>query len=572
MDIEDLVQLGRKWKACPYYATRAALPNAELVVVPYASIISKPAREALGAELKDSVVVIDEGHNLVDAVNEIHSTSMTLEQATVAANCVQAYVDKFRVRLAAGNLRHLQSLLQVVTALMHLLGGDAATAVDGNGKHKDGSTVVRTVNEFTFDAAVDNINLFKLQRYLAESNILEKLSGYADAFSLQTAEADNSCTPSRQQATSSALSSLQTLSSLISALTSADADGRVVVKREQATGSIRFVMLNAGRKFKEIVEQARAVLLAGGTLSPVSHLISQLFAQVPPSRLLHFSCGHVVGKESLLVLALGKGPGGGRLELSYTTREDPRQMEEVGRVVVNASRVCPGGVIVFFPSFAYADAMYNFWLKRNILTSISANKKVFREPRAAAEVESLLQEYREWIVACREQQTSTIGSKAQGTGALLMCVVGGKMSEGINFSDDFGRCIIVVGLPYANPSDPELQERMRYLNVCESNVKHSGKELIGDACTVPANKKRAGREYYEDLCMKAVNQSIGRAIRHKGDYAAILLLDARYTCEEGPSAKLPGWIRDSLVHVKNGFGEAQARLTAFFKTRAKTVQ
>ena len=51
--------------------------------------------------------------------------------------------------------------------------------------------------------------------------------------------------------------------------------------------------------------------------------------------------------------------------------------------------------------------------------------------------------------------------------------------------------------------------------------------------------------FYEGMCMKAVNQSIGRAVRHKNDYATILLLDERYSRTSVKEA-LPDWIKKSL--------------------------
>ena len=56
--------------------------------------------------------------------------------------------------------------------------------------------------------------------------------------------------------------------------------------------------------------------------------------------------------------------------------------------------------------------------------------------------------------------------------------------------------------------------------------------------------------------MRAVNQSIGRAIRHSQDHAMIFLADLRY---ERPSVtrQLPRWIATQLVVCK-AFGQAFA--------------
>jgi chromosome transmission fidelity protein 1 len=212
--------------------------------------------------------------------------------------------------------------------------------------------------------------------------------------------------------------------------------------------------------------------------------------------------------------------------------------------------VVPGGLVCFFPSFSYADQVTKSWEAAGILASIRAKKTVFIEPRTAAEVESTLERYRACITGnsnfggiCSSSGIPTssgislssgasnaglFGSRSQAGGAgkqggrggaVLLSVVGGKMSEGINFSDDMGRCVVMVGLPYPSKADPELQERMQYLErgldltqlgIAE-DLEGGGKE--GFESARPQGMRRGrGHEYYENLCMKAVNQSIGEPL------------------------------------------------------------
>lgn len=80
LDIEDLFQIGNDLKTCPYYGSRSMVHAADLVVLPYQSLLSKSSRESLGLSLKDSVVVIDEAHNLADSLVSMYNSQITLPQ------------------------------------------------------------------------------------------------------------------------------------------------------------------------------------------------------------------------------------------------------------------------------------------------------------------------------------------------------------------------------------------------------------------------------------------------------------------------------------------------------------
>ena len=85
-------------------------------------------------------------------------------------------------------------------------------------------------------------------------------------------------------------------------------------------------------------------------------------------------------------------------------------------------------------------------------------------------------------------------------GALLFAVVGAKLSEGLNFADELARAVVLVGIPYPNVSSVELKERMKYVDNLAKK---------GDLPTAVPGRS-AGNELYENLAMRAVNQSIGK--------------------------------------------------------------
>ncbi|NXB78621.1 DDX11 helicase, partial [Donacobius atricapilla] len=562
-DIEQLVSLGRETKACPYYGSRFAIPAAQLVVLPYQMLLHEPTRNAAGIKLKDQVVIIDEAHNLTDTITCIHSAEVSGSQLCCAHSQLSQYMERYRKRLKAKNLMYIKQMLYLLEQFVAMLGGNVNQNPGCQAVSQTG-TVLKSINDFLFQSQTDNINLFKVQRYCEKSLISRKLFAFVERYggpasavktnkenqklaglqnfllTLQQGSDEEGDPPMEAEHDQlQTASPLMQIEGFLSALTNANQDGRVILNRQGTVGqsSLKFLLLNPAVHFAKVVEECRAVILAGGTMQPVAAFREELLccAGVDPARIVEFSCGHVIPPENILPIILCSGPSNQQLEFTYQTRDLPQMMDETGRILCNLCNVIPGGVVCFFPSYEYEKQVYGHWEKTGLLSRLAAKKKIFQEPKKANQVEQVLVEYAKCIKRCSQ-------TGGQMTGALLFSVVGGKMSEGINFSDDLGRCVIMVGMPYPNIRSPELQEKMTWLD----------KTMPRAAGQAPS------RVLIENLCMKAVNQSIGRAIRHQKDFASVLLLDHRYA-RPAIFNKLPQWIRER-TQVKPAFGSAFAEL------------
>ncbi|KAL4229836.1 DEAD H (Asp-Glu-Ala-Asp His) box helicase 11 [Mactra antiquata] len=574
-DIEQLVTLGKQMKACPYYGTRLAIPDAEIVALPYNTLLHKSTREASGIQLKDNIVIIDEAHNLLETINNVYSTEITGAQLVRAHSQLNQYETKYRSRLKAQNLMYIKQILFILGNLIKCIGGRTDVPPDQQSLAHS-ATRLMTINDFLFHCHLDNVNMFKVLRYCQRSQIARKLHGFVEKYRPDIVPAAEKV--KKKQTSTSSLSNflksivgkenveeeptkqeekndfvmsspLMHIESFLHSLTNADKDGRIVLNHQRLFSqcSIKFLLLNPAVHFTEVVKDTRALIVAGGTMQPISEFKDQLFhgAGVKSGRILEYSCGHVIPGEQLLPLVVSTGPTGIQLDFTYQNRNKHSLLDELGRSVINISNVVPGGVICFFPSYDYEKQVFAHWENSGVIDKLQVKKKVFREPKRAGLVDQVLHEYS----SCIQTPSGSI------TGSILFCVVGGKMSEGINFSDDLGRCIMMIGMPYPNINCPELKEKMDYLNA-----------------NFPKDKegRSPGQVHYENLCMKAVNQSIGRAIRHQKDYATILLLDRRYG-RSSTVARLPGWISQYLKKTDN-FGSVFSSVSKFFNGKKTTMK
>ncbi|GAB1317116.1 ATP-dependent DNA helicase chl1 [Madurella fahalii] len=602
-DIEDMYRIGKELHVCPYYASRTAIPGAEVITLPYPLLLQKSAREALGIKLEGNVVIIDEAHNVMDAVANVYAAEIRLGELRRARQMLGIYVKRFGKKLKGGNRVIVAQVGKVVESLSEWL--DGALESKGDQGIAESNTLLK-------NRGADQINLYQLIKYIQESKLAYKVESYVS----HTEESQDGSTTTRKPTSSTPV--LHTLVSFLTALTNLSAEGRIFYEKLPSTPpdiKLSYLLLSPTHAFSSIVSSVRAVILAGGTMSPFDDYKAHLFPTLPADQITTLSCGHVIPPSNLFVWTLAStrpipagstAPTPDAFEFSFQKRSDRAMIRQLGLALLNICSVVPDGVVVFFPSYGYLDEVVAAWQtppnassssstttttttttatatatattnRQTLWDRLGAKKALFRETKGGSSDE-VLQQYTDAILSRPPPRSEGAGpNHSAGGGAVLLSVVGGKLSEGINFSDRLGRCVLVVGLPYPNLHSPEWRARLEYVERATRDRlagqgprwRNGGEGGEGEGegeGEVAARAKQAARDFYENACMRAVNQSIGRAIRHRADYAAVVLVDRRFGTDR-IRGKLPGWIRGGMVagSEKSGLQGLMGGLSGFFR-------
>lgn len=327
-----------------------------------------------------------------------------------------------------------------------------------------------------------------------------------------------------------------------------DAQGFIVRSRARQRQSIRvktevltlsFWCLNPAVAFSDLSGTVRSIVLTSGTLSPMGSFSSELGVKFS----IQLEANHVINKSQVWVGTVGAGPQGRKLCATFQHAETYAFQDEVGALLLNVCQVVAKGVLCFLPSYKMLDKLRDRWTNTGLWGKLEQQKTVITEPRGGSkgDFDELLQTFYDAIKYCEERD-----------GALLIAVCRGKVSEGLDFTDDNARAVVTIGIPFPNIKDLQVELKMKY------NDQHcKSRGLL------------SGHHWYEIQAYRALNQALGRCIRHKNDWGALILVDDRYKSNPNKyTTGLSKWVRQ-LVQHHDTFSNAMQSLVAFTQAQHK---
>jgi len=480
----EIQELCRKEKFCPYEIAKLILSEVNVVALSYLYVFDPSVRSVflkqLERPLNRLVLVVDEAHNLPDTAIDIASDSLSLFSIRQAEQ--EAKQQKYR------DVAEFSSMLYVILDKMASKAGKE-TLVDPVLflEMLQRETEISDTEGF-FDHLHEVGGRVRQRLFSEGKSPLSYIHRMGEFFSnwLETAKEE---------------AFVHTVS-------------RYVTKRETVSARLEIVALDPSRITAPIFSGVYSNIVMSGTLEPLDS-----FAKITgmPEDAVRKAVPSPFPEEHVLSMVC----------LGVTTAMEQRTTDMYRKIIKRIAEVTkntPANVGVFAASYEVLDAL----LKAGFEDAVG--KPVFRERRGmkSKENEFLVKRFKSY--AKRDE------------GAVLLGVQGGRSSEGADYPGDQMNAVVVVGVPYAEPT-PKVKAQIDYY---EKRFPRFGREY---GYVLPALKKAA--------------QAAGRPIRTLEDRGAIVFLDYRYAtayCQRF----LPFWIRRGMKTLPDQEELITEELTAFF--------
>lgn len=392
---EEFVAFCEERGACPYEAMKDLTAQANVVVAPYPYLISPRIRDhfyqSLALDPKQSVVIVDEAHNLVDFAREAESFE-------IDATLMDA-VDKESRTTGSYKVTPNLDVRDLCTALIEAV-SLAADRVRGKGVRE-----AKVPNDY-------------LEAYLAEKLGVE--AGGLSAIAERLIARGESIVQERLKKDEAPVSATLILGEGLFSWTQAIPSRFVKYAVDGTPPALRAYCLDPSASLRAFHDCHGSVHMSG-TLRPLEQYAD--LVELPQAAKAAYASPFP--QENRLVLYAED------VTTEYAARKDEANMQRLEDHMVSLVRNVRRRTMIIFPSY---DMMRQF-VERDLVRKLGV--KVFREDQKLSQ-ESLMRMVEDF--------------KSHRPRGVLMATAQGRVSEGLDFPDEELEMVLIVGIPYAPPS------------------------------------------------------------------------------------------------------------------------
>jgi DNA excision repair protein ERCC-2 len=482
----DILSICTKREICPYELVKSAVSEARVIALSYLYLFETNIRMAflknLETELSKIILVVDEAHNLPETAVDIASSQLSSYTVKQAELEANKFGNKEVERFSQFLREEIEKLTEGAGREKIIQPSELLNRIAAQGIDKTSE----------FFAGMCESGMAIKKRLLAEGknprSYIHSMGEFLQSW-LETAEDE---------------SYIHVASGYFN-------------REKNRAAKLEIVALDPGKITEPIFSATYANVIMSGTLQPL-----EAYARITrlPENTVRFVAPSPFPREHVFS-AVSCG-----VSTSMENRTPAMYDKMIDRIneVVNST---PTNTGIFAASFQVLNSLISEGLENTLL------KPLFHERQGMTSKanEKMVHDFK------------VCGDKG---GAVFLGVQGGRTSEGVDFPGNQMNSVIVVGVPYAEPT-PRVKAQIDYYERRFPNL---------------------GREYgYILPAMKKASQAAGRPIRTLDDKGAIVFLDYRFATSYCRGF-LPSWITNGMKVLQDQKGLLATEVANFFKTQA----